>query len=142
MCTASMHICIYTPNKLNRLRTGVEHFNADMWRLSKSPAYNCRADQQTANHIIMECHLYGPPNGLHCDGLIDVDAVAATHEWLLSKSPEIYFFWSFGFTRKKKKKMHMSMNFQTKRFLTSRLLLPSYTFAIIVILDLTPYLLR
>ena len=46
-----------------------------------------RADKQTANHIITECPLYRPPNGLH--GLIDVDADAATCEWLLSKFPEI-----------------------------------------------------
>ena len=75
--------------KLNRLHTGVGRFNADMWRwgLSKSPACNCGVDQQTANHIIMECPLYHPPNGLH--GLTDVDADAATREWLLSKFPEI-----------------------------------------------------
>ena len=49
--------------KLNRLRTGVGRFNADMWRwgLSKSPAYDYGADQQTANHIITECPLYRPP---------------------------------------------------------------------------------
>ena len=70
------------------------------WGLSKSPACDCGADQQTANHIITECPLNRPPNGLH--GLIDVDADAATREWLLSKFPEIYFFWLFGFTRKKK----------------------------------------
>ena len=32
-------------------------------------------------------YIYYAPNGLH--GLIDVDADAATHEWLLSKFPEI-----------------------------------------------------
>ena len=63
--------------KLNRLRTGVGCFNADMWRwgLSKSPACDCGADQQTVNHIINVCPLYRPPNGLH--GLINVDADAA-----------------------------------------------------------------
>ena len=75
--------------KLKRLCTGVGRFIAYMWRwcLSKSPACNCGADQQTANHIITECPLYRPPNGFH--GLIDVDVDAATSEWLLSKFPEI-----------------------------------------------------
>ena len=60
-----------------------------MWRLglSKSPACDCGADQQTANHIITDCPQCRPQNGLH--GLIDVDADAATREWLLSKFPEI-----------------------------------------------------
>ena len=56
----------------------------DGWGLFESPACDCGADQQTANHIITE---YRPPNDLH--GLIDVDADAATREWLLSKFPEI-----------------------------------------------------
>ena len=45
--------------KLNRLRTGVGRFNADMWRwgLSKSSACDCGTDQQTSNYIIMECPL-------------------------------------------------------------------------------------
>ena len=38
----------------------------------------------------MECPVYRPSNGLH--GLIDVDADAATCEWLLSKFPEISLF--------------------------------------------------
>ena len=68
--------------QLNRLRTGVGRFNADMWRwgLSKSPTCDCGADQQRANHIITECPLYRTLNGLH--GMIDVDADAVTREWL------------------------------------------------------------
>lgn len=75
--------------KLNRLRTGVGRFNADMWRwgLSRSPACDCGAEQQTADHIITECPLYRPPNGVQ--GLLDVDLDAATREWLLSKHLEI-----------------------------------------------------
>ena len=79
--------------KLNRLRTGIGRFNADMWKwgLSKSPASG--ADQQPANHIITECPLYRPPNGLH--GLIDVDTDATTRDWLLGKFPEIELFLLF-----------------------------------------------
>ena len=58
---------------------GLMHFlrSVFMWRwdLSESPACDCGADQQTANHIITEWPQYRP-NGLH--GLIDVDAYAAT----------------------------------------------------------------
>ena len=70
---------------IGRMLSAEWRFDADMWRwgLSKNPPCDCRADQQTANHIISECPLYRPPNGLH--GLIDVDADAATCEWLLSK---------------------------------------------------------
>ena len=78
--------------KLNRLHAGGGCFNADMWRWAYprvQPATK-KADQQTPNHIITECPLYRPLNGLH--GLIDVDADAATSEWLLSEFPEIYFF--------------------------------------------------
>ena len=45
---------------------------------------NCKADQQTANHIITECPLYRPTNGLRArdglHGLINVDADAATKQ--------------------------------------------------------------
>ena len=65
--------------KLNRLRTGVGRFNAYVEvGQSESPAYDCGADQQTANQIITECPLYRPPNGLR--GLIDVDAHVASRE--------------------------------------------------------------
>ena len=80
--------------KLNRLRTGVGHFNADMWRwgLSKSPACDCGADQQTANHIIMECNLFRPPNGLH--GLIDdMQMQQLVSGSSASSQRSNYFFW-------------------------------------------------
>ena len=69
-------------NSIGNALSGVGRFNADMWRLglSKSPASNCGADQQTANNIITECPLYRPPNDFH--GLIDADADATTCEWL------------------------------------------------------------
>ena len=78
--------------KLGGLRAEVRRFGADVWRwgLSETPAYDCRADQRTANHIITECPLYRPPNDLH--GLIDVDAGAAARERLLGKFPEVWLF--------------------------------------------------
>ena len=46
--------------KLNRLYALVGRFNADMWSwgLSKSPACDCGADQQTANESITKCPYY------------------------------------------------------------------------------------
>ena len=105
--------------KLNRLRTGVGRFNAEMWRwgLSKSPACDCGADQQTANHIITECPLYRQPNCLH--GLIDVDADAATREWLLSKFQRSnYFFWLLGFTRQRTKNKHSKIPLKSEEILS------------------------
>ena len=61
--------------------------------------------KQTANQIITECPLYRLPNDLY--GLIDVNAVAATREWLLAQQVHkdlFFFFWLLSFTRKKKKK--------------------------------------
>ena len=88
--------------ELNRLRTGVGRFNAGIWRwdLSKSPAWDCGADQQTANHIITECPLYCPPNALH--GLIDVDLDAATCEWLLREFPDISFGYKVSHSKRRR----------------------------------------
>ena len=44
----------------------------------------------SANHIITECPLNRPPNGLH--SLSDVDADAATLEWLPINFPKIWLF--------------------------------------------------
>ena len=73
--------------RLNRLRTGVGRFKADMWRwgLAKSPSCECGVERQTAEHIISDCPSLGLPNGVA--GLIEVDA--DTREWLARKHPEI-----------------------------------------------------
>ena len=51
---------------LNRLRTGVGQFNANMhrWGLRPSAACPCGAEEQTAHHIIHECPTFPPPNDL------------------------------------------------------------------------------
>ena len=51
---------------LNRLRTGVGRFNANMhrWGLRPSAACPCGAEEQTAHHIIHECPTFPPPNDL------------------------------------------------------------------------------
>ena len=51
---------------LNRLRTGVGRFNANMyrWGLCPSAACMCGAKEQTAEHIIYECPTLRPPGNV------------------------------------------------------------------------------
>ena len=66
--------------RLNRLRTGVGRFGANMlrWGLSTSDCCYCGAEQ-TADHITSgRCPIYRPPEGIQ--GLIDLDVMTRT--WL------------------------------------------------------------
>ena len=66
---------------LNRLRTGVGRFAANMyrWGLSSSAACLCGAPEQTADHILLECTKLGPPLGSHRNL---TNPCPATVEWL------------------------------------------------------------
>ena len=66
--------------RLNRLRTGVGRFGANMlrWGLSTSDCCDCGAEQ-TAEHITSgRCPIHRPPEGIQ--GLIDLDVMTRT--WL------------------------------------------------------------
>ena len=66
--------------RLNRLRTGVGRFGANMlrWGLSTSDCCDCGAEQ-TAEHITSgRCPIYRPPDGIQ--GLIELDVMTRT--WL------------------------------------------------------------
>ena len=66
--------------RLNRLRTGVGRFGANMlrWGLSTSDCCDCGAEQ-TADHITSGlCPIHRPPEGIH--GLIELDVKKRT--WL------------------------------------------------------------
>ena len=82
--TTRLHTCMPTPSnsgqgvglsrrawtRLNRLRTGVGRFGANMlrWGLSTNDCCECGAEQ-TAEHITSgRCPIYRPPEGIH--GLI------------------------------------------------------------------------
>ena len=74
--------------RLNRLRTGVGRFGANMlrWGLSTNDSCDCGAEQ-TADHITSgRCPIYRPPEGIN--GLIVLDdetrAMLWTYEWCVT----------------------------------------------------------
>ena len=95
---------------LNRLHTEVRGFNSDMWRwsLSKSPACNCGADQQTSRQQITSSPS-APLSSTKWSSWLDwcwYRCSKLLSGWLLSKFQRSnYFFWLFGVTCKKKKEV-------------------------------------
>ena len=84
--------------QLNRLRTGVGRFGANMlrWGLSTSDCCDCGAEQ-TADHITSgRCPIHRPPEGMH--GLIELDV--QTRTWLENSAPDVW--WVCDGTREKK----------------------------------------
>ena len=71
--------------RLNRLRTGVGLFRSTMhkWGMAPSPACECGADEQTADHLIISCPIYHHPNG--AGGLASDDM--KLKDWLLNTCP-------------------------------------------------------
>ena len=61
------------------------------WGLTPNAACECAAEEQTADHVILECPMYEAPNGMH--GLLSVDDDTVT--WLLEVCPDIQLFLSF-----------------------------------------------
>ncbi|KAJ8364425.1 hypothetical protein SKAU_G00132560 [Synaphobranchus kaupii] len=73
--------------RINRLRTGVGRFRSSMhrWGLASCAACECGAEEQTADHVILDCPIYRAPNGMHGLSVLDDDTVT----WLLEVCPEI-----------------------------------------------------
>ena len=71
--------------RLNRLRTGVGRFRLHKWGMASSAACVCGAEEQTVDHVVLQCPIHRPPRGLH--GLMVLDD--ETTEWLLNTCPEI-----------------------------------------------------
>ena len=88
--------------RLNRLRTGVGRFGANMlrWGLSTSDCCDCGAEQ-TAEHITSgRCPTYRPPEGIQ--GLIDLDDMTRT--WLENCALDVWPMCDGTREKKKKKK--------------------------------------
>ena len=70
--------------KLNRLRTGVGRFGSTLhrWGMRDTASFECGADAQTPDHLIMDCSQYRSPNGI--DVLIQLDR--QTRDWLMNSN--------------------------------------------------------
>ena len=51
----------------NCLRTGVGRFRSCLYKrgMASSAACECGAEEQAANHVILQCPIHRPPHGLH-----------------------------------------------------------------------------
>ena len=76
--------------RLNRLRTGVGHFQLFMYKWSLAPSPNCECDatEQTADHVISSCLIHHVPRGTR--GLQVMDD--ATRCWLNTRDVEAVIF--------------------------------------------------
>jgi len=76
--------------RINRLRTGVGHFRSCLykWRvaykqgMASSADCECCAEEQTVDHVVLQCPIHRPPHGLP---VLDDETI----EWLLNICPEV-----------------------------------------------------
>jgi len=73
--------------QLNRLRTGVGSFRSCLhqWGMASSAACECGAEEQTIDHVVLQCPIHRPPHGFHGLTILDDETI----EWLLNTCPEI-----------------------------------------------------
>ena len=73
--------------RINRLRTGVGRFRSCLykWDMASSAACECGAEKQTVGHVVLQCPIHRPPQGLHDLTVLDDE----TTEWLCNARPEI-----------------------------------------------------
>jgi len=53
--------------------------------MASSAACECGAEEQTVDHVVLQCLIRRPPHGLHGLTVLDDE----TTEWLLNTCPEI-----------------------------------------------------
>jgi len=73
--------------QLNRLRTGVGRFRSCLskWGTASSAACEFGAEEQTVDHIVLQCPIHRSPHGLYGLAFLNVETI----EWLLNTCPEI-----------------------------------------------------
>jgi len=73
--------------RLNRIRTGVGRFRSCLykWGMVPSAACECGAEEQTVDHVVLQCPIHRPPHGLHSLAVLDDETI----EWLLNTCPEV-----------------------------------------------------
>jgi len=53
--------------------------------MASSAACECGAEEQTVDHVVLQCPTHRPPHGLHDLTVLDDETI----EWLLNICPEI-----------------------------------------------------
>jgi len=73
--------------RLNRLCSSVGRFASCLYKrgMASSASCECGAEEQTVDHVVLQCPIHRLPHGLH--GLMVLDD--ETIEWLLNTCPEI-----------------------------------------------------
>jgi len=71
----------------NRLRTGVGRFRSCLykWGMSSSAACECGAEEQTVDHVVLQCQIHQPPRRLQSLTVLDDETI----EWLPNTCPAI-----------------------------------------------------
>ena len=54
-------------SSFNRLRTGVRHFRSCLykWDIPSSATCDCGTEEQTVDHVVLDCAIHQPPYGAH-----------------------------------------------------------------------------
>jgi len=73
---------------LNHLRTAVGYFRScfHKWSMPTSAACEGSAEEQTADHVVIQCPIHPPPHGLHGLTVLDDETI----EWLLNACRELW----------------------------------------------------
>ena len=73
--------------RLSHLRTSAGRFRSCLykWGMASSAAYECGAEEQTVDHVVLHCPIHRPPHGLHGLTVLDDETI----EWLFNICPEI-----------------------------------------------------